>query len=137
MGRSKCDIRAIELLLKKYSSVLFGDENAIRARDLRNAFRNTVFTERKSLSVTAAMRTVIMSVMTIVGQWISLILSVSGRIWRNVLTHYLRMMCVIRYPCNPCIYIHIFIIRKKDEGKIFNYIFYFCFCKNSCHKLQE
>ncbi len=47
-------IRSIELLLKKYSSILFGDENAIRARDLRNAFRNTVFTESKSLSVTAA-----------------------------------------------------------------------------------
>ena len=48
-------IRSIEMMLKKYSSLLFADDKAIKAKDLRNAFRNTVFAESKSLSVTAAL----------------------------------------------------------------------------------
>ena len=48
-------VRSVELLLKKYSSILFGDEKAISARDLRNSFRSTVFSESKNLFVTAAL----------------------------------------------------------------------------------
>ena len=48
-------VRSVELLLKKYSSILFGDEKAISARDLRNSFSSTVFSESKNLFVTAAL----------------------------------------------------------------------------------
>jgi site-specific recombinase XerD len=46
-------VRSIEKLLKKYSSLLFGDENAIRARDMRNAFKKNTFTQAKNIFITS------------------------------------------------------------------------------------
>ena len=46
-------VRSVELLLKKYSSILFGDENTISPRDMRNAFKKNVFSTSKNLFVTA------------------------------------------------------------------------------------
>ena len=46
-------IRSIEKLIKKYSELLFGTEHAIRAKDMRNAFRKSVFTQSKNLFVTS------------------------------------------------------------------------------------
>lgn len=42
-------VRSVELLLKKYSSILFDDEKAISERNLRNSFRSTVFSESKNI----------------------------------------------------------------------------------------
>lgn len=46
--------RELQLLLKKYSSALFGDQQAIKANDLRNAFRRNIFTTSQNLFVTSA-----------------------------------------------------------------------------------
>ena len=46
--------RELQLLLKKYSSALFGDQQAIKATDLRNAFRRNIFTTSQNLFVTSA-----------------------------------------------------------------------------------
>ena len=44
-------IRSIEKMLKKYSSLLFGDENNIRARDMRNSFKKNTFTQAKNIFI--------------------------------------------------------------------------------------
>ena len=46
-------IRSVEILIKKYSELLFGTENGISARDMRNAFKKCVFTQNKNLFMTS------------------------------------------------------------------------------------
>ncbi len=46
-------VRSVELLLKKYSSILFGAENNIRPKDMRNAFMKDVFIANKNLFITS------------------------------------------------------------------------------------
>ena len=46
--------RQLQLILKKYSSTLFGDERAIKASDLRNSFRRNIFSSTQNPFITAA-----------------------------------------------------------------------------------
>jgi len=48
-------IRSVEILLKKYSSILFGDEHTITPIDMRNAFRKSLFMSSKNMFFTAEM----------------------------------------------------------------------------------
>ena len=48
-------IRSVEILLKKYSSILFGDEHTITPIDMRNAFRKNLFMSSKNMFFTAEM----------------------------------------------------------------------------------
>lgn len=55
LQKKRLGIRSIELLLKKYSSILFGDDHSIKATDMRNAFRKNVFTTSKNIFITSDM----------------------------------------------------------------------------------
>ncbi len=47
--------RSVEIMLKKYSSSLFGDEHTITPIDMRNAFRKNIFMNSKNMFFTAEM----------------------------------------------------------------------------------
>ncbi|WP_022774017.1 tyrosine-type recombinase/integrase [Butyrivibrio sp. AE2015] len=55
LQKKRLGVRSIELLLKKYSSILFGDDHSIKATDMRNAFRTNVFTTSRNLFITSEM----------------------------------------------------------------------------------
>ncbi len=51
--KKRISLRSIELLLKKYSSSLFGDEHSINPNEIRSAFKENVFTTSRNIFVTS------------------------------------------------------------------------------------
>lgn len=53
LQKRRMNVATVQKLLKKYSSILFGDNGNIRSKDLCFSYRNTVFNNMKSISKTA------------------------------------------------------------------------------------
>lgn len=50
---SRMSLRAVQKMIKKYSSTLFGEEKSIAGKDLHTSFRDQIYNTSKSLSTTA------------------------------------------------------------------------------------